>query len=75
MTKHYTELPVEKWNTRHFTDYLTAEHKRIFGVDYVPFRGWSTERGMIGGAIGTARKPGTHDKALIKTFIDVCLAE
>lgn len=76
MAKHYTELPVEKWNTKHFTDYLTAEHKRIFGVDYVPFGGvWAKERGMIGGAIGTARKPGSHDKALIKTFIDVCFAE
>ena len=75
MAKHYTELPVEKWNTRHFRDYLTDEHKRRYGVDYVPFRGFNAEAGIIGRYIGTARKPGQYDKALVKAFIDACFDE
>jgi len=75
MTKRYNEIPVANWNVKHFTDYLVAEHKRRFGVDYAPMRGWSAERGLIGGIIGTARKEGSHDKALIKRFIDACFDE
>lgn len=75
MTKHYTELPVADWNTTHFRNYLTDEHKRRYGVDYVPFRGFNAEAGMIGRYIGTARKPGQYDKALVKAFIDACFDE
>ena len=75
MTKHYTELPVDKWNTTHFRNYLTDEHKRRYGVDYVPFRGFNAEAGMIGRYIGTARKPGQYDKALVLAFINACFDE
>lgn len=75
MTKHYSELDVSKWNTRHFRDYLNDEHKRRYGVDYVPFRGYQAEAGMLGRFIGTARKPGQYDKALVKAFIDACFDE
>lgn len=74
-TKKYDEIEVTAWNVKHFTDYLVAEHRRIFGVDYRPMGGWQVERGMIGNIIGTSKKAGTHDKALIKRFIDVCFAE
>src|SRR5699024_574354 len=45
-------------------------HRELFGCDYVPFRGWRTEQGMIGRLIGTRAKKGTHSKAMIKQFID-----
>lgn len=73
--KKYDEIDVSAWNVKHFTDYLVAEHARIFGIDYKPMGGWNVERGMIGNIVGTTRKTGTHDKALIKRFIDECLAE
>jgi len=75
MAKHYTELPVADWNTRHFRDYLTDEHKRRYGVDYVPFRGFNAEAGMLGRFIGTARKTGQYDKQTVKRFIDACFDE
>jgi len=75
MTKHYTELPVDKWNTAHFRNYLVDEHKRRYGVDYVPFRGFNAEAGMIGRYIGTTRKPGQYAKTLVKAFIDACFDE
>ncbi|SER88587.1 hypothetical protein [Psychrobacillus sp. OK032] len=75
MTKHYTELPTEKWNTAHFRNYLVDEHKRRYGVDYVPFRGFNAEAGMLGRYIGTAKREGQYDKALVKAFIDACFDE
>lgn len=75
VSKKYDEIDVTKWNTRHFTDYLKAEHKRLYGIDYTPFRGYQAEAGIIGRHIGTAKKPGQYDKTLIKAFIDACFAE
>lgn len=75
MTKHYTELPVDKWNTAHFKNYLADEHKRRYGIDYVPFVGYAAEAGMIGDLIGTKKKPAKYEKALVKQFIDVCFDE
>lgn len=73
--KDWRNLPVVEWNTTSFHDYLADEHKRRFGVDYAPFGTWQAEKGMLGRLIGTARKPGTHDKALVKRFIDACFDE
>lgn len=75
MTKHYSEIPVEKWNTAHFKYYLVDEHKRRYGVDYVPFRGYQAEAGMLGRFIGTAKREGQYDKATVKAFIDACFDE
>lgn len=75
MAKHYTELPVDKWNTAHFKQYLVAEHKRRYGINYVPYIGYGAEAGMIGDLIGTAKKPAQYERALIKRFIDVCFDE
>lgn len=70
----YETKPVEKWNVRDFHVYMQAEHLRKFGVSYAPMRSWRTEQGLLGNIIGTAKKDGTHDKALIKAFIDRCFA-
>ncbi|MDQ0174452.1 hypothetical protein [Bacillus chungangensis] len=74
MAKHYTEVPVEKWNTRHFTDYLCEEHQRLFGVEYVPYASWRREQGQIANIIGTTKRKGTHDAPTLKRFIDECFS-
>lgn len=74
MTHNCTEKPVEKWNVRDFHSYLQAEHLRRFGVSYAPMRSWRTEQGLLGNIVGTAKKVGSHDKAVIKAFIDRCFA-
>lgn len=74
MTIDYTQKSVEKWNVRDFHAYMQAEHLRRYGVSYAPMRSWRTEQGLLGNIIGTAKKEGTHDKALIKAFIDRCFA-
>src|SRR5690554_6946012 len=74
MATNYTDKPVEKWNVRDFHTYMQAEHLRRYGVSYAPMRSWRTEQGLLGNIIGTAKKAGTHDKALIKAFIDRCFA-
>ncbi|MCU7556601.1 hypothetical protein [Macrococcus capreoli] len=70
MAIHYSDKPVEKWNVRNLTDYLCDEHRNRFGIDYAPFGSWQAERGTIGRVFGTARKEGTHNKRLIKEWID-----
>ena len=74
MATNYTDKPVEKWNVRDFHAYMQAEHLRRYGVSYAPMRSWRTEQGLLGNIVGTAKKEGTHDKALIKRFIDRCFA-
>lgn len=69
------DKPLEKWNTTDFHAYLSARHKELFGVDYVPFRGWQAEKGMLGNLIGTRKKPRKHEPALVKRFIDECFRE
>ncbi|PRS16608.1 hypothetical protein C6W27_09440 [Bacillus paralicheniformis] len=66
---------VEKWNTSHFQAYLKAEHERLFGVPYVPMRGWQAEAGMLGRWVGTKRKPGEYGPEVTKRFIDLCFAQ
>lgn len=61
---------IDDWNTLTFTEYMKDKHRELFGCEYVPMRSWRTEQGMIGRLIGTRTKAGTHDKALIKRFID-----
>lgn len=61
---------IDDWNVTTFHAYLTDKHREMFGCEYVPFRGWQAEKGMIGRLIGTRQRKGTHDKALIKRFID-----
>jgi len=70
-----TDKPISKWNTRDFQTYLKAEHERLYGVPYVPMRGWQAEAGMIGRWVGTKRKPGEYGPEVTKRFIDLCFAE
>ncbi|PAD62228.1 hypothetical protein CHH92_01810, partial [Bacillus sonorensis] len=70
-----TDKPVSKWNVRDFQAYLKAEHERLFGVPYVPMRGWQAEAGMLGRWVGTKRKPGEYGPEVTKRFIDLCFAE
>lgn len=72
MAKHYTEIPVDKWNVGHFHAYLADEHQRRYNVSYAPFRGWTAEKGMIARYIGTAKKRGLYSKEIVKDFIDRC---
>ncbi len=69
--KDWRKRDVKDWNCTTFTEYLKDRHRELFGIDYVPFGGtWRTEQGMLGRLIGTRAKAGTHDKAVIKRFID-----
>jgi len=61
---------INEWNVRTFHSYMQDKHEEMFGCQYVPFGGWQAEQGMLGRLIGTQRKKGTHDKAMIKRFID-----
>ena len=61
---------IDDWNTLTFTEYLKDKHREIFGIEYAPMRSWRMEQGQIGRLIGTARKEGTHSKAVVKRFID-----
>ncbi len=79
--KDWRNRPVDKWNTTTFTEYLKHKHREMFGIDYVPFgpgnmtEKWRREQGQIGRLIGTARKKGTHSKAVIKRWIDDCFED
>ena len=66
---------INDWNTTTFHAYLSDKHRELFGVDYVPFRGWNAEKGMIGNLIGTRLKQATADKAMVKRFIDETFAD
>ncbi len=69
--KDWQARNINDWNTTTFTEYLKDKHRELFGIDYVPFGGtWRTEQGMLGRLIGTKAKAGTHEKAIIKRFID-----
>ncbi|MGL3988376.1 hypothetical protein ACSHMG_18915 [Bacillus [licheniformis] CMCC 63516] len=70
-----TDKPVSKWNTRDFQAYLKAEHERLYGIPYVPMRGWKAEAGMLGSWVGTKQKPGEYGPEVTKRFIDLCFAE
>ncbi|AKD28945.1 hypothetical protein AW02_007930 [Bacillus velezensis NJN-6] len=71
----YETKPVAKWNTRDFQAYLKAEHERLYGVPYVPMRGYQAEAGMLGRWVGTKRKPGSYGPEITKRFIDMCFAD
>lgn len=70
-SKEYYNREINDWTVLSFTEYLRDKHRELFGCEYVPFGGrWATEQGMIGRLIGTKARAGTHDKAIIKRFID-----
>lgn len=70
--KTYAETPLDSWNTRHFQQYLADEHVKHYGITYVSKMPIRAEAGLLGGYIGTAKKPGKFSKAVTKRFIDRC---
>ncbi|SET43196.1 hypothetical protein SAMN05216389_11153 [Oceanobacillus limi] len=71
----WRNLPLDKWNTLTFHAYLSDKHEEMFGVEYVPYRGWQAEKGLIGNLIGTKTKGAKYDKAIVKRFIDEAMSE
>lgn len=77
--KRYDETPVEKWNTRHFKQYLEAEHLRHYGTIYTPKIGHQAEAGLLAQYIGTgpqSKRPKQRKvtNVVLKDFIDRCFA-
>lgn len=70
--KEYWKHDIEDWNTLSFTEYLKDKHEEVFGIPYVPFRGWQTENGMIADWIGTKNREKKFEKRIVKAFIDEC---
>lgn len=68
----WKERHIDDWNTTTFHAYLADKHEEVYGITYVPMRSWQVEKGLLGNYIGTARKKGTHDKAIVKAWIDEC---
>jgi len=72
---HYSDTPIEKWNTAHFQAYLHDQHVERYGIQYVSAGSVVAERNLIAKYIGTARKPGAYGKETVKAFIDACFTQ
>ena len=72
---HYSDTPIEKWNTAHFQAYLHDQHVAKFGIQYVSAGSVVAERNLIAKYAGTARKGGLYPKEVIKAFIDACFTQ
>ncbi|RPF54793.1 hypothetical protein [Abyssicoccus albus] len=71
----YMDKNIEEWNVRDFHGYMNYITDKKFGVKYAPMRSWKMEQGMLGNIVGTKTKEGSHDKRLIKAFIDLTFSE
>lgn len=69
---HYSDTPIEKWNTAHFQAYLADKHVDKFGIQYAAAGGVMAERSLLSKYIGTAKKSGLYGKETVKAFIDAC---
>ncbi|MGE7843939.1 hypothetical protein ACQKNX_24535 [Lysinibacillus sp. NPDC093712] len=72
---HYSETPIEKWNTAHFQAYLINQHVERYEIQYVSAGSIVAERNLIAKYIGTARKPGMYPTKVVKAFIDACFTQ
>ena len=76
--KDWRNREISTWNVATFCAYLQDKHREMYGIDYVPMRGWRAEQGILGGLIGTqsrtAPKPRTVSNAAVKRFIDETFA-
>lgn len=80
MAKNYDEIDVSKWNTRHFKQYLEAEHMRNYDVLYTPGIPHQAEAGLLATYIGNGPRskrkiPRKVSNELLKEFIDRCFAD
>lgn len=68
--KAWAERNIADWNVTTFTSYLTARHRELYGIDYVPGRGgWRMEQGVI------KRMVSEHGTWVVRKFIDGCFRE
>ncbi|MEK5109906.1 hypothetical protein MHI57_24905 [Cytobacillus sp. FSL K6-0129] len=73
-TKDWRNLPIEKWNTTTFHEYLSDRNRELYGVTYQPFGSgsvkerWSVERGQLKNAIIE------YGAEVIREYIDICFA-
>jgi hypothetical protein len=65
----WRERPLDKWNTSTFHAYLSDRHFEIYGISYVPMRGWMAEKGRL------KREIDEHGPEVVKQFIDACFAD
>lgn len=72
---HYSDTPIEKWNSAHFQAYLVDQHIERYGIQYASAGSVVAERNLIAKYIGTARKSGTYSKETVKAFIDACFTQ
>ena len=72
---HYSDTPIEKWNTAHFQAYLCDQHVERYGIQYVSAGSVVAERNLIAKYAGTARKDGLYPKEVVKAFIDACFTQ
>ena len=72
---HYSDTPIEKWNTAHFQAYLHDQHVERFGIQYVSAGSVVAERNLIAKYAGTAKKSGLYPKEVVKAFIDACFTQ
>ena len=75
MAKDFFDKELSEWNVRDFHGYMNYLTEKQFGVKYAPMRSWKMEQGMLGNIVGTKTKEGSHDKRLIKAFIDITFSE
>src|SRR5699024_2866499 len=66
---------IDDWNTKTCHAYMQDKHREMIGREYVPFRGWRVEQGMLGRLIGIRADEGPHDKSPIKRVIDLAVEE
>lgn len=71
--KHYSELSIKDWNTKHFIDFMSTYHKERLGVTYTPVGGYQADAGTMGTLVGTAKKTGLYEKELIYEWIKRCI--
>jgi hypothetical protein len=67
--KSWREREIPDWNVTTFTSYLTDRHTELYGIPYVPGRGWRAEQGMI------KRMIDEHGPEVVRRFIDGCFRE
>ncbi|QDX93587.1 hypothetical protein EEL30_15555 [Brevibacillus laterosporus] len=67
--KAWREREISDWNTTTFTEFLRDRHEELYGLPYVPARGWRAEQGMI------KRMIDEHGAEVTKRFIDGCFRE
>lgn len=73
-TPKYADKPIEKWTVNDMLAYVADKHAELYGVEYVPYRSWSVERGLLGNLIGTRTKPRRYEPEVVKQFVDECFA-